>query len=453
VAIFGLTVPNNPTNMPAPVVIREDVVGIAQSTADALRADGADVVILLSHLGIYLDRIVGASVTGIDFIVGGHDHYLFREPETVVNPAGAAVRIFQAGEHYKNIGRLTFTVDGGNITMDDYAMIDVDASMPQVPELQAVVEELKAGIEAQFGPMYHTVLATAPHELGKRYDPDLPLRDTPMGNLVTDSYRASTGTDLAITALGLISEKISRGPILGADLFRALSYGYDEATGFGFRMVTFDITGYELVRGMEIGLSQLEIGDDFFLQYAGLRFSYDPFRPPGERVDLASIRVNGRKWSPGATYSVTVNTGIAMLLPMLGVTVENLQWRDELEYDVVKEYLAAKRTLVAGHSGRIREHAGRTETATSTRGVESASAYPNPFNPSTTISVPLAADGRLRVTLYNAIGQEVGELADGDFSAGVHEFRWDAGSMPAGIYFCRISAAEVTRTVKLGLLR
>jgi hypothetical protein len=301
--------------------------------------------------------------------------------------------------------------------------------------------------------MYHTVLARAPHELSKHYDERLPLRDTPMGNLVTDSYRALTGTDLAITALGLISEKFPKGPILGADLFRTLSYGYDEATGFGFRMATFNISGMELVKGMEIGLSQLEIGDDFFLQYAGLRFSYDPLRPIGERVDLASIRVNGKKWSPYATYSTTVNTGIAMLLPMLGVAVENLQWRDELEYDVVKWYIASKGALVVNPQGRIMEHAGKTETAAARTGATPASAYPNPFNPATTISVPLASDGHVRVTLYNAIGQEVGTLADGDFDAGVHEFRWEAGSMPAGVYFCRIAAPEMTQTVKVQLLK
>jgi 5'-nucleotidase/UDP-sugar diphosphatase len=454
VAIFGLTVPNNPTNMPDPVVIGDDIVGIAQSTANALRADGADVVILLSHLGVYLDRIVGSSVTGVDFIVGGHDHYLFRHPESVVNPDGKTVRIFQAGEHYKNIGRLTFTIDGGNITMNKYTMIDLDSSIPRVPEVQATVEQLKAGIEAQFGPMYHTVLGRAPKALAKRYDGKLPLRDTPMGNLVTDAYRARTRTDLAITALGLISEKITKGPILGADLFRSLSYGYDEATGFGFRMATLDINGMELVKGMEIGLSQLEISDDFFLQYSGLRFSYDPTKPVGGRVDIASIRVNGKKWSPSATYSVTVNTGIAMLLPMLGVNVENLVYRDELEYDVVKAYIRRMRTVVAHSEGRIIEHACKSkQLAAAMVGASTVSAYPNPFNPATTVSVSLPSEGRLIATMYNSIGQEVGRLADGEFEAGVHEFRWDASAMPAGVYFCRVSAAQTNGMVKVLLVK
>jgi 5'-nucleotidase/UDP-sugar diphosphatase len=456
VAVFGMTVPDNPTNMPDPVVISSDVVTIAQATADSLRGAGADVVILLSHLGIYLDRIVAATTTGIDMIVGGHDHFLFREPVEVENPLGKTVRIFQAGEHYRYVGKLTFTVEGDGITMDEYSIIDIDASVPQIAEIQAVVEELKTGIEAQFGPMYHTVIGGAPVELAKHFDEHLPLRDTPMGNLVTDAYRKRTGTDLAITALGLISEKIAKGAILGADIFRALSYGFDEATGFGFKMATFDISGVELVRGMEIGLSQLEIGDDFFLQYSGVRFTYDPSNPVGERVDLASIRVNGKKWSPTAVYSVTVNTGIAMLLGSLGVSVENLVLRDDLEYDVVREYISGSRQVVSNVEGRIREHPTMAKIANGAgKGNPHLSilAYPNPFNPTTTFSVTLAGADHLNLKVYNSLGEEMATIADGEFAAGVHEFYWRAESVPAGLYFCRVSGKEGPQVVKVLLMK
>jgi hypothetical protein len=219
-------------------------------------------------------------------------------------------------------------------------------------------------------------------------------------------------------------------------------------------MATLDINGMELVKGMEIGLSQLEISDDFFLQYSGLRFSYDPTKPVGGRVDIASIRVNGKKWSPSATYSVTVNTGIAMLLPMLGVNVENLVYRDELEYDVVKAYIRRMRTVVAHSEGRIIEHACKSkQLAAAMVGASTVSAYPNPFNPATTVSVSLPSEGRLIATMYNSIGQEVGRLADGEFEAGVHEFRWDASAMPAGVYFCRVSAAQTNGMVKVLLVK
>jgi hypothetical protein len=204
---------------------------------------------------------------------------------------------------------------------------------------------------------------------------------------------------------------------------------------------------------MEIGLSQLKVSDDLFLQYSGLSFSYDPLRPVGERVDLRSIRVGHGKWSPGATYSVTVNSGIAMLLGMLGIEVGNLEFRDELEYDVVRDYILTMKTVAVNSQGRIQEQERKSPQAAAAGCRTTVAAYPNPFNPATTISVPVTAGGHLRVTVYNAIGEEVATLADGEFDAGVHEFRWDAGAMPAGVYFCTIAAAEMRQTVKVQLLK
>src|SRR5262249_3019783 len=152
-------------------------------------------------------------------------------------------------------------------------------------------------------------------------------------NLVTDAFRQKTGTELAITALGLISEKIYKGPVTGADVFRSLSYGFDEGTGLGFQLATFEITGAELLKGMEIGLSQIEIGDDFFLQYSGLRFKYDASQPVGQRVITKSITMEGKTFSPLATYTVTVNTGIAALLGTLGVNVKNIRVLPDFEFN------------------------------------------------------------------------------------------------------------------------
>jgi len=130
IGIFGMTVPNNPTNNPAPVIVNDDVIGIAQQTADALHAGGAEVVICLSHLGIFYDKLVAANTSGINFIIGGHDHYLLEEPVTVTNINGSPVPVFQAGEHYRYIGKLHFTVDQGTVSMNDYEIVHVDKNVP-----------------------------------------------------------------------------------------------------------------------------------------------------------------------------------------------------------------------------------------------------------------------------------------------------------------------------------
>ncbi len=355
IGIFGMTVPNNPTNMPAPVIVRDDVVAVAQQAVAGLRNAGADVVVCLSHLGIFYDKIVATNVSGIDFIIGGHDHFLFNQPIPITNPSGKKTLVFQAGEHYKFIGKLRFTVNNGNVSVLDYHILSVDASVTPDPSIQAVVSSLKDGIVAQFSNIYHTELANAVKELTKRYDPNSPLRDTPIGNLVTDAFRKKTGTEIAITPLGLISEKIYAGPIVGADVFRAMSYGFDETTGLGFKLAKFTILGSELLKGLEIGLSQLEVGDDFFLQVSGMTFKYNPKRPVGHRVIVGSISINDRPFLPVAKYTVTVNTGVVALLDLVGVHVENIEVFPDFEYTVVRDYIKKLSTITYEAEGRIQD--------------------------------------------------------------------------------------------------
>ena len=65
--------------------------------------------------------------------------------------------------------------------------------------------------------------------------------------------------------------------------------------------------------------------------------------------------------------------------------------------------------------------------------------YPNPFNPSTTIEFTLAKDGRAVLKVYNAVGQEVAELFNGEALAGrIIQTHFDASRLASGIYFSRL---------------
>jgi photosystem II stability/assembly factor-like uncharacterized protein len=79
--------------------------------------------------------------------------------------------------------------------------------------------------------------------------------------------------------------------------------------------------------------------------------------------------------------------------------------------------------------------------------------YPNPFNPVTTIIFDLPERSFAELKIFNAVGQEVATLLNGEITAGRHEVAWDATAFPSGIYLCRFRAGTFTATKKLLMLR
>ena len=85
--------------------------------------------------------------------------------------------------------------------------------------------------------------------------------------------------------------------------------------------------------------------------------------------------------------------------------------------------------------------------------------YPNPFNPSTTLRYGLPEAALVRLVVYNALGQEVADLAEGEMAAGYHEVKWKAAGLASGIYFARLTVTGglgqilSTQTAKLVLMK
>lgn len=71
--------------------------------------------------------------------------------------------------------------------------------------------------------------------------------------------------------------------------------------------------------------------------------------------------------------------------------------------------------------------------------------YPNPFNPVTTIRYDLPVDSRVRIELFNVLGQLVKTLLDADEPAGYKMIEWNSAGMPSGVYFYRIRASSLDR--------
>jgi hypothetical protein len=79
--------------------------------------------------------------------------------------------------------------------------------------------------------------------------------------------------------------------------------------------------------------------------------------------------------------------------------------------------------------------------------------YPNPFNPSTVIRYALPAAGFTTIRVYNLIGQEIATLFNGMQDAGRHTLRFNAASLPSGVYFYRIESGSFRAVKKMMLVK
>ena len=79
--------------------------------------------------------------------------------------------------------------------------------------------------------------------------------------------------------------------------------------------------------------------------------------------------------------------------------------------------------------------------------------YPNPFNPTTTIQFALPHSAMASLKVFNIFGEEVTTLVQRELDIGTHYVKFDASSLPSGIYFYRLQAGTFRDTKKLLLLR
>ena len=89
------------------------------------------------------------------------------------------------------------------------------------------------------------------------------------------------------------------------------------------------------------------------------------------------------------------------------------------------------------------------ETPTTPTNFELSQNYPNPFNPSTTIPFVLPEKSHVRLSLFNILGKEIMEIANGDYGSGRHEVVFTAENLATGIYFYRIETEQFTSVKKL----
>jgi 2',3'-cyclic-nucleotide 2'-phosphodiesterase (5'-nucleotidase family) len=303
-------------------------------------------------------RTLGGSVPGIDVIVNGHDNAVLAQPEQIGRLGGGTTLVVSAGGLYRWVGRLRLSVGGGQVSLADYSLLSADADTLPLPAAQATIDTLKAGIVARYGDVYHQPLAWAEQDLTMDWASHNAKRDTALGNLLTDAYRAWTGTDIALEPFAYMGDALPGGAIVGADIFRAMSYGNLAVVLGGqialpWRLVKFRTSGSALTGLLE---TLLFLGGDYYPQVSGLRLDYDSEAPMGQKILLDTVHVCGHKIQADQLYSVTVTEGIYTALKYaLGLPMQDVQKLPDLAFDASRLLLSQRGVLGLATSNRLRD--------------------------------------------------------------------------------------------------
>ncbi len=79
--------------------------------------------------------------------------------------------------------------------------------------------------------------------------------------------------------------------------------------------------------------------------------------------------------------------------------------------------------------------------------------FPNPFNPSTSLTYSISEFGKVTIKVFDVLGNEIETLVNEEKPAGNYELTWTATNLPSGVYFYRIQAGNFVQTMKMLLMK
>ncbi len=188
---------------------------------------------------------------------------------------------------------------------------------------------------------------------------------------------------------------------------------------------------------------------------------------------LISRSINGiRQSTPDDRHRISFQCrGFSHIIPAghrIGVEVTSLDMLDDVRANTVPYFLSSHSMLytmpddasyidlpVVGEMPPLL--AMRDNDPAAVRAFRLDQNYPNPFNPVTTVSFVISsAGGRpaiVTLKVYDVLGREVAELANGRMATGIHTIRWNASGYPGGVYYYRLMAGEFSQTRKMMLVK
>ncbi len=250
-----------------------------------VRKKGADVVIVLSHLGFENDKKMAKEVDGIDVIVGGHSHTPvergYKEGNTI---------IVQAGSQTKFVGRLDLEIDKGTKKIKGYRA-------ELLPVLAKKVEPDEKILKI-ISPYIRLVREEGSKEMGEALE-DIPYAHkeaAKLNQIFADAMLKRSKAQIGVFSSRILRGSVKKGKVTYENLYNALPFTEEN-------LYTCRVKGEVILKELE---SRIVDGGRGISVPAGFKYEYDPSLPEGKRVVSAKL-LDGTPLDPDKEYLVAVN--------------------------------------------------------------------------------------------------------------------------------------------------
>lgn len=496
IGIVGATTPALPTiSSPRNVVVLDDVQAEVQAEIDAVRDEGAEIVILISHLqGLSEDLALIETLSGLDIAVaGGGDELLANDDDPLIpgdeedvfdaypilatDADSETVPVVTTPGSYRYVGQLIVEFDaaGELVSVSDESgpvrVAAVDGFGPD-DQIQSVVVDPVAAYVAD---LMTTVIGETEVPLDGRRS-QIRSTETNLGDLIADAYLwqadalneafGAPDPDVALANGGGIRNDDIKpvGEITEFDTFDILPFS-------NFLTIVESVPAAQFKTILENAYSRIAAGPSpggtgRFAQVGGFTVLVDTagtaiviedgeVTTPGSRIqrvvlDDGTVLVDDFQVVDGAppvniaTVDFTARGGDEYLFGDADLTILGVTYQQTLS-NYLQESLngvVAAADYPEGGNGRIQ--IGGPTVSNEDEGTPVAfsidGAYPNPFQTHATLAFSLPTEARVEVRVYDVLGREVVRRPAEAFGAGRHDIRIDGAPLASGVYVYRLTA-------------
>jgi 5'-nucleotidase / UDP-sugar diphosphatase len=252
----------------------------------------SDLVVVLSHLGSAMDRVLVREVPEMDIIIGAHSH------DRISNERIGDVTLVQAVSDNSVLGEIVVSLHGTQITNVKSRLHTL--WLDEFPEDQEIARQVEA-LRAPYKGTLEEVIAIAAAPIGRNY-----RSESPFDKLVGEIICAETGAEIAFMPGVGYGVTLLPGAITREALYTLIPHPA--------KLVTMRLTGDHILEILEQCATNQAPGDPRLIvgglvQTAGLRWSVDFAQPSGSRV--SAVYVRGEPIRKDKHYPIGTNAGMA----------------------------------------------------------------------------------------------------------------------------------------------